>query len=153
MKILTLLSIVIIILVGCAAKVSPEAYSIRSVGQVNRSVAATVVSAREVSVAGTTGLGVNLGAGVGAVLGSTAGNNSRAKIVGAIGGAVVGGLAGATLEASGTKQNGTEYVVETENGNLITIVQGTEAVFSEKQKVLVLYGPPSRLIADPRDKR
>jgi outer membrane lipoprotein SlyB len=70
--------------------------------------------------------------------------------VGAIGGAVIGGLAGAAIESSATQQKGLEYVVETENGNLMTIVQGTNPAFMEGQRVLVLYGTPSRLIADPR---
>jgi outer membrane lipoprotein SlyB len=109
---------------------------------------------REVDVAGTTGVGGSAGTAAGAVVGSGAGGgNTRGNIVGAIGGAVVGGLAGAAIEANATKQKGMEYVVETENGNLMTIVQGTDTVFSEGQKVLVLYGAPSRLIADPRAKR
>ena len=73
--------------------------------------------------------------------------------MGAIGGAVIGGLAGSAIEANATKQKAFEYVVETENGNLMTIVQGKDTVFAEGQKVLVLYSSPSRLIADPRVKR
>jgi len=124
-----------------------------SVGQVNRTVPATVISAREVDIAGTTGVGGTAGTAAGAVVGSAAGNNPRANIVGAIGGAVAGGLAGAAIESNATRQKGMEYVVETENGNLMTIVQGPEPIFLVKQKVLVLYGSPSRLIADPRATR
>jgi outer membrane lipoprotein SlyB len=109
---------------------------------------------RLVDIVGATGLGGSVGTAAGAVVGSGAGgNNTRGNIVGAIGGAVVGGLAGAAIEANATKQKGIEYVVETENQNLMTIVQGTDTVFVEGQKVLVLYGSPSRLIADPRVKR
>ena len=148
------LSAAIIALVGCASNISPQTYSVGSVGQVNRTVSATVISVREVDVAGTTGVGGGAGTAAGAVIGSAAGgNNTRGNIVGAIGGAVVGGLAGAAIEANATKQKGMEYVVETENGNLMTIVQGADTVFAEGQKVLVLYGSPSRLIADPRAKR
>jgi len=124
-----------------------------SVGQVNRTVPATVISAREVDIAGTAGVGGPAGTAAGAVVGSAAGNNSRANIVGAIGGAVAGGLAGAAIESNATRQKGMEYVVETENGNLMTIVQGPEPLFTIKQKVLVLYGSPSRLIPDPRATR
>ena len=150
----TVLSAAIIVLVGCASNISPRTYSVGSVGQVNRTVSATVISVREVDVAGTTGVGGSAGTAAGAVVGSAAGgDNTRGNIVGAIGGAVVGGLAGATIEANATKQKAMEYVVETENGNLMTIVQGTDTIFTEGQKVLVLYGSPSRLIADPRVKR
>lgn len=139
---------------GCASTISPQTYSVGSVGQVNRTVSATVISAREVNVAGTTGVGGSAGTAAGAVIGSGAGgSNNRGNAVGAIAGAVAGGLAGAAIESNATKQKGMEYVVETENGNLMTIVQGTDPIFATAQKVLVLYGSPSRLIADPRATR
>jgi len=70
--------------------------------------------------------------------------------LGAIGGAIAGGLAGAAIENSATQQTGLEYVVQTENGNLMTLVQGSDPPFTIGQKVLVLYGSPSRIILDPR---
>ena len=140
-----------LVLAGCAQNISPQTYSVGSVGQVNRTVSASVISAREVEVTGSTGVGATAGTGIGAVIGSAAGgSNSRGNIVGAIGGAVIGGIAGAAADTQATRQKGMEYVVETENGNLMTIVQGTDPVFQIGQKVLVLYGSPSRLIADPR---
>lgn len=149
-----LLGTVLIMLAGCAQNLSPQTYSVGSVGQVNRTVSATVISAREVNVAGTSGIGGGAGTAAGAVVGSGAGgNNSRGNIIGAIGGAIVGGLAGAAIESNATKQKGIEYVVETENGNLMTIVQGIDPIFIQNQKILVLYGSPSRLIADPRANR
>jgi outer membrane lipoprotein SlyB len=154
MKIVAVIISVTLGLAGCTSNMSPGSYSVASVGQVNRSVSATIISVREVDVAGTTGLGSGVGSATGAVIGSGAGGgNSRGNIVGAIGGAVVGGLAGAAIEAGATKQSGAEYVVETENGNLMTIVQGSEPLFTIGQKVLILYGSPSRLIVDPRSKR
>jgi outer membrane lipoprotein SlyB len=153
MKLIAVVGAAMIAFAGCASNISPKTYSVGSVGQVNRTVSAVVVSVREVDIAGTTGLGGSAGTATGAVIGSAAGGNStRGNIVGAIGGAVVGGLAGAAIEANATKQKGMEYVVETETGNLMSIVQGTETVFATGQKVLVLYGSPSRLIADPRAK-
>lgn len=153
MKALALLGAAVIVLGGCASNISPKTYSVGSVGQVNRTVSATVISVREVDVAGTTGLGGGAGSAAGAVAGSNMGSSGRDNLLGAIGGAVAGGLAGAAIEGNATKQKGMEYVVETENGNLMTIVQGIDSVFAEGQKVLVLYGSPSRLIADPRTKR
>jgi outer membrane lipoprotein SlyB len=138
------------VLVGCASNLSPKTYSVGSVGQVNRTISATVISVREVDVAGTTGLGAGVGAATGGVAGSSIGSGGRENIIGAIAGAVVGGLAGAAIEGNATQQKGMEYVVETENGNLMTIVQGVTTTFKTGQKVLVLYGSPSRIIADPR---
>ncbi|MFP1483069.1 hypothetical protein ACLB1S_08405 [Escherichia coli] len=71
-------------------------------------------------------------------------------VTGAVGGAVIGGIAGAAIESSATKQTGMQYVVETENGNLMTIVQGKDPLFTQGSKVLVLSGNPSRIITDPR---
>lgn len=137
-------------LTACAPNVSPDTYSVGSVGQVNRSVAARVISAGPVAIAGNSGAGGVVGAGAGAVAGSAIGSGARSNIIGAIGGAVVGGLAGAAIEGGSTKQTGIEYVVQTENDNLMTIVQGAEPAYIVGQKVLVLYGSPARLIADPR---
>ena len=145
------IGIVIALLGGCAPSISPQTYSSGSVGQVNRTVGATIEAAREVDIAGNTGVGGAAGGTAGAVVGSGAGgSNTRGNIVGAIGGAIVGGIAGAAIEGNATKQKGMEYVVETTNGNLMTIVQGIEPIFQIGQRVLVLYGSPSRLIADPR---
>jgi outer membrane lipoprotein SlyB len=153
MNILAIFAGSAIFLAGCATNISPATYSVGSVGQVNRTISGTVISAREIDVAGTTGVGGGAGAAAGAVVGSGAGgSNSRGNLVGAIGGAIIGGMAGSAIEANATRQKGIEYVVETENGNLMTIVQGTDPVFLKGQKVLVLYGSPSRVIADPRSR-
>ncbi len=137
-------------LTGCAPDISPDSYSVGSVGAVNRTIAGTVISARSVDIRGTAGAGGTVGAATGGVVGSGLGHGTRANIVGAIGGAVVGGIAGAAVESSATKQKGMEYVIQTENGNLMTIVQGSTPPFVAGNKVLVLYGSPSRIIADPR---
>ena len=140
-----------LVIAGCAPNVSPQTYSVGSVGQVNRTISAKIISAREVDIASNSGFGGMAGAGAGAAAGSAiGGNNTRGNIIGAIGGALIGGIAGSAAESSLSKQKGIEYVVETDNGNLMTVVQGSEPIFSIGQKVLVLYGSPSRLIADPR---
>lgn len=141
-----------LILSGCASNISPKSYSVGSVGQVNRTVAATVISVREVEISGTSSLGGTSGAIAGGIAGSSIGDGGRENAIGAVAGAVAAGLAGAVIEESLTKQKGVEYVVETDNGNLMTIVQGNTVMFREGQKIFVLYGSPSRIIADPRAK-
>ncbi len=49
-------------------------------------------------------------------------------------------------EKSATGQNGIEYVVETANGALLTVVQGAEPAIAVNEKVLVIYGQRSRII-------
>ena len=135
---------------ACMPSVQPSTYSVGSVGQVNRSIAATVVSARPVTIDGTTGAGGATGAGLGAVAGSSMGDGTRANVAGAIGGAVIGAIAGSALERRGAVGSGAEYVVQTSAGSMMTIVQGGPVEFAAGAKVLVLYGSPARLIPDPR---
>lgn len=138
------------LLMGCTPNVSPNSYSVGSVGEVNRTVAGTVISARSVKIDGTSGLGAASGAAVGATAGSALGGGVRSNIVGAVGGAVIGGVAGALAENAMTKQVGMEYVIQTENGNLMTLVQGETPAYAVGAKVLILYGSPSRIVPDPR---
>lgn len=135
---------------ACTSNISPTSYSVGSVGQVNRTVAAKVISVRPVDIAGTTGAGGTVGGALGATAGSGIGHGDRANVAGAIAGAVVGAVAGAALEQGATRQSGFEYVVQTENDNLMTIVQGASPTFAVNDKVLVLYGSPARIIPDPR---
>lgn len=137
-------------LAGCASNISPASYSVGSVGQVNRTIAAQVISARPVQINGTTGAGGTAGAALGATAGSSVGGSGRANLAGGIVGAVAGAVAGAAIEQGATQLSGIEYVVQTENNNLMTIVQGIDPAFQVNSKVLVLYGSPARIIADPR---
>lgn len=134
---------------ACAPNVRPDSYGVGSVGQVNRSVRATVISVRAVSVDGTRGGGAAAGGAAGALAGSFAGGSDRANLVGAVGGLVVGSIIGAAAERGMSQQEAMEYVVETTNGNLLTLVQGLDHMHVVGERVLVLYGSPSRLIADP----
>lgn len=150
MKRSVVLTLLLSALAACKTNVSPTSYSVGSVGQVNRTVAAKVISVRPVEINGTTGAGGTVGGAIGATAGSGIGHGDRANVAGAIAGAVVGAVAGAAIEQSATRQSGFEYVVQTENDNLMTIVQGANPTFAVNDKVLVLYGAPSRLIPDPR---
>jgi outer membrane lipoprotein SlyB len=135
---------------GCQPNVSPDTYSVGGVGQTNRAVRAKVIAVREVKISGSkSGVGGTAGAAAGATAGSAIGGGARSNILGAIGGAVIGGVAGAAIEEGSTRQNGFEYVVETSNGALLTLVQGGEVPFRIGDSVLVLYGSPSRIVADP----
>lgn len=139
-----------VLLVGCASNISPNSYSAGSVGQVNRTVAGTVISVRAVSVDSDGGGGALVGGTAGAVAGSSVGGGTRANALGAIGGALVGAAVGSAIQRNNAQQTGMEYVVQTENANLLTVVQGDSPAFPVGARVLVLYGSPSRVIADPR---
>ena len=141
---------VVVPLAACTPNISPDSYSVGSVGQVNRVVRGVIVSARPVAVSGTnTGIGAGAGAIAGGTGGSTIGGSAAGNIVGAVAGAVVGGVIGAAVEEGATRQTGMEYVIEAENGALITLVQGDEEPLSVGQKVMVIYGTRARVIAYP----
>ena len=147
----SLLLFLVLALGGCTATGSgQQRYSASSVGQVNRTVSATVISVREIEIDGTTGAGGSVGGGLGAVAGSSLGSNSRDGMAGAIVGAVAGAMVGALIEEGATKKKGREYVVETSNGNLLTLVQEADPPFQAGDKVLVLHGVKARIVRDPR---
>ena len=132
---------------ACAPDISPDSYSIGSVGQVNRAVSGVILSARPVAIQGTrSGLGAGAGALAGGTAGSTIGGSTEANIIAAVGGAVIGGITGAAVEESATQQTGMEYVVETDNGALVTVVQGDEMPLAAGLRVLVIYGTRARVI-------
>lgn len=133
---------------ACTPNIEPDSYAVGSVGQVNRAVKGTVVSARQVNIEGTqSGVGAGSGALAGGLGGSYIGGSSvRGSAIGAVGGAVAGGIAGALIEESATKQQGVEYIIEAENGAILTLVQGTDDPIAKGEKVLVLYGQRSRVV-------
>jgi outer membrane lipoprotein SlyB len=88
------------------------------------------------------------GAAAGGIVGSQIGRGGG-NAAAILAGVMIGGIAGAVAEDAATRQTGTEYVVEAENGLLMTLVQGSDPPFTNGQKVLVMYGSPVRLIAAP----
>jgi outer membrane lipoprotein SlyB len=133
---------------ACTPQVSPETYSVGTVGQVNRAIRGVVISARPVNIDGTQGVGATAGATAGAIGGSFVGGDVRSNLIGAVAGAVVGGVAGAAIERGATRQQGIEYVVQSQNGALLTVVQGPEPSFPVGARVIVLYGTRARVIHD-----
>lgn len=136
-----------LMMVACTQNISPDSYSVDSVGSVTHSVPGTIVSFRPVNVEGTNQAGGLVGTLAGGVAGSAIGGNSRANALGAIGGAVIGALAGSAIEKGVTSQSGIEYIVKTETGELLTLVQGPSPAFTVGQKVMILYGKRARIIA------
>ena len=113
-----------LLMAACTTNISPDTYSVDSVGDVTRSVPGTIISARPVNVEGTNKVGGLTGAVAGGVAGSAIGGGDRAHALGAIGGAIIGALAGSAIEKGVTNQTGIEYVVKTDSGETLTLVQG-----------------------------
>lgn len=144
------LAAALFLLAGCAENISPDTYSTSGAGKTGKVVPGVVVSARAVSVSGTNKTGRTVGAAAGAAAGSAIGGGTRSHILGAIGGALIGGIAGGVAEEGITAQDGMEYIVETENGELITLMQGPDPAFKKGDRILILHGSKARIIADER---
>ena len=127
---------------ACTSNIGANDYSTSGVRQVGRAMGCTVLSVRQVVVRSDNNVGMLAGAGAGGV----AGGNDATKILGALGGAVVGGIAGDAAQSGLSKQEGYEYVVKTDNGNVMTITQGNDVLMTPGEKGYLLYGKEARVI-------
>ena len=135
------------LLTGCADNINSDHYTTNSTGKVSTVAQCTVLSVRQVTVdSGDTSAGTMIGGLAGGVAGSTVGRG-RGSVLGAVGGALLGGLAGSAAQKGLSTQTGYEYIVQLTNGQAISITQGASQPLMVGQRCLVLYGNPSRIIA------
>lgn len=131
---------VMAVLAGCASQIGANQYDSAAVGSVNRARAGTIVSVRAITVADSdNSLGTTIGGIAGGVAGSQIGKGSTAGVLGAVGGGAAGNLAQRGL----SKQSGYEYVVQLDNGGLVTVTQGSDVLMAVGQRCMVLYGSGS----------
>lgn len=135
------------LLAGCAENINSDHYSTNQTGKVSTVSQCTVLSVRQVGVNDNSGAGTVIGGLAGGVAGSTIGHGRSANMLGAVGGALLGGLAGSAAEKGLTSQTGLEYVVKLDNGQVISITQGTGQALGVGQRCLVLFGSTNRVIA------
>ena len=136
-----------LLLGACAENIGANHYNTSSVGQVNRAAKGTIVAVRQVTVSDGDGqIGKLSGAIAGGAAGSMIGGSDAVQILGAIGGAVVGGIAGDAAQEGLSRQRGYEYTIQLDNGNIVSLVQGTDVYLQVGQKCLILYGNRSRVV-------
>ena len=145
-KSLSILIPALLVVGACTSRIGADQYATNATGTVNTAVRCTVVNVRPVVVQSNNNAGMLVGGAAGAVAGSMIGGSDAAHILGGIGGAVVGGLAGDAAQSGLSKQQGYEYIVETNTGKLLTITQGNDVLLSPGQKCMVLYGDQARII-------
>ena len=136
-----------ILLAGCADNINSDHYSTSQTGKVSTVSQCTVRSVRQVGVNDNSGAGTMIGGLAGGLAGSTIGHGHSSNMLGAVGGALLGGLAGSAAEKGLTSQTGLEYIVELDNGQVISITQGTGQALGVGQRCLVLFGSTNRVIA------
>ena len=138
-----------LLLISCASNDGVGEYRVATIGNASRSVAASVLSVKEVQIVrGTSGVGAQAGGALGGAIAAESSDNAAIIIAGIIGGAILGN----NIEASGHVLQGHEYLLETETGKLLTVVQpdaGNEILTIGTPAILV-YGYPHRLVRDPR---
>lgn len=138
---------VMLVLGACTDNIGADHYNTSAAGQVNRAVKGTIIAVRPVVVSDGDGqFGKLAGAAAGGVAGSMIGGSDAVHVLGAIGGAVVGGIAGDAAQNVLSRQQGYEYTIQLDNGNIVTLVQGNDVVLRVGQKCLVLYGNRSRVV-------
>lgn len=144
-KFLTL-ALPVMLLSACQSDIGSNQYSTGSVGVAASAAPCSVLSVRQVSVKSNNGLGTVIGSVAGGVAGYSIGSGSTAHNLGAIGGAVLGGMAGGAAQGALSSQGGYEYVVKLDNGQVMTLTQGTDTLLTPGQRCMILFGNPSRLI-------
>lgn len=133
-------------LAACQADIDSYQYGTSSVGRAAAASPCSVISVRQVQVKSDNNVGTILGAVAGGVGGYAIGSGSTAHNLGAIGGAALGGYAGDKAQGALSSQMGYEYVVRLDNGQVMTLTQGTDVLLSPGQRCMILLGNPSRLI-------
>lgn len=146
-------------LTNCAPKLGGSDYSTADVGTNSVSLRGTITSIRAININASQpnqpGIGAGVGAISGAVLGSTIGQGKGSLVSTVIGG-LAGGAAGHFIEQGATSQEGFEYTVDLDNGQIQTIAQGAEPRMSVGQRVIVILnnkgvngqGARSRVVPD-----
>lgn len=145
LKFITLFTLAIF-LSGCATNINSDVYSVEGVGVVNKAEAGTILSFRPVKVDGTNNAGGLVGGLAGGIAGSVLGGNNRVHALGALAGAVIGALIGSFVEKGITEQNAVEYVIKTDDGDTVTLVQPEKPSFAIGQRVLVSFGKNARIL-------
>lgn len=135
-------------LVACQADIESNQYSASATGRANSAATCTVVNVRQVKVnSNENNAGTLIGAAAGGIAGYSIGGGNTAHLLGGLGGAVLGGMAGDAAQGALSSQNAYEYVVKLDNGQLLTLTQGSSTLLSPGQRCMVLFGNPSRIIA------
>lgn len=150
LKISVLALSVMTALTGCAPRLGGNDYALAGSGEISQTFMGTITAARPVNLTGQStnedgrlGTGAIIGAGAGAVAGSMIGSGRTPWITGTLG-ALAGGAAGHAIERQARQQQGMEYTVKLDQGDMITIAQGVEPALAVGQRVRVIHSAKDR---------
>jgi outer membrane lipoprotein SlyB len=122
MKTIASTCLMLALLSGCTHP-GQNRYGYQDVGQATTVIFGTVISERPIEITGqNTGVGATAGVLGGALGGSYIGHGGG-SLAGMLAGAVIAGVAGHMAEQAISDHSGIEYVITTEKGQALTIVQ------------------------------
>ncbi len=131
---------------GCAPQLGGSDYSLADVGTPSQSLPGYITNVRVININAADrskpGVGAGVGAVSGAVLGSTVGKG-RGSTVAALVGGLAGGVGGHFAEQALLNQQGFEYTVQLDRGDIMTVAQGAEPKLSNGQRVAVVVNQKS----------
>lgn len=142
-------TMVMLYLSACSTIDGQGKYRVETIGNAKRSVGAVVVSHQSVVVQlDASGKGSLLGGTAGGLIADNNSDNAGVVFAGIIAGAIVGEM----IEQDANTREATEYVIQTETGMLLTVVQVNKnnPIFKTDERVILIHGYPSRLIRDAR---
>jgi len=128
--------------VGACTTSDADTYSRRDVGQIIETSQGRVVSSRPVDVRDeNSSLGTVAGGAAGGAIGNTIGSGSGNALA-TVAGIIIGAGIGYMTERELRENEGVEYLVETEDGRIATIVQIAKAedAIADGTSVLIQYG-------------
>lgn len=145
---LTLAASIAALASGCAREISSQVYSEAHVGEASKTFFGRIINVRKVVVQGQEKLDQNAtGMAMGAIAGGVAGTQfggGRGQIATTAGGALLGAVAGAMIQKGLESQDALEYTVELHNGELRSVVQGTDNPLAVGQNVLIMVSRDGR---------
>jgi len=137
-------------LLGCTKNISPNTYEAAEIGTANKVMPGIIIAKRSINIDVNSGIGSMAGATAGGAAGYQIGGDKTTNIIGGVGGAVAGGIVGNAIEKGIRKTEGYEYIIQLTNGSSVSVAQTKEMPLAINQKVLVIYGPTTRVVPDNR---
>lgn len=136
----------IMLFTSCARQITSDVYASRQVGEVSATYPGIIKNVREVCVEQgeelqENGLGIAGGGIAGGAIGSALG---KGNFIPTAAGAIAGAVAGSLVEKKLKQQMAFEYVVQLDNGGLMTVVQGKDQVFDIGQPVYIIVSQTGR---------
>lgn len=108
-----------IFLIGCNKDLPPGEYDANEIGKIKKVIPGTIISKRPVNLHRKNADGLNP---------NTKGNNF--------------------IDGGYNQTHGVEYVIKLNSGSIISVVQSEDLRLKNKQKILVIYGRHTRVVAD-----